>query len=435
MAMAAFALLLRSLTWWQAAALAATALLFNLFALPRLGGRSIYRASDQLRGYPTGILFYPIAILLLILLFPRRLDIVAAAWGILAVGDGSATLVGRAVRSPRLPWNPEKSVAGAAALAIAGGCAGIFLAWWTRSSISPMPPMLFVILAPVLAGLAAAAVESIPVRLDDNLTVPATAAAVLWACSLVTVDQSAAAVSVLSGTIVPATLVNGAFAVAALKARAVRWSGAVAGALIGTIIYASVGLAGWVLLLVAFLAASVSSRVGLRRKAVLGIAEERGGRRGSGNVIANCGIAAAAAILALLSPYRDAALLAFVSALVAGGSDTVASEIGKAWGRHTFLITGFARVPPGTSGAMSLEGTAAGLAGAFCLAAVGVAGSLIPASLIWVAVAGATVGSLVESVLGATLEKRGFLNNDMLNFINTGIAAFIAVVLVRLGAS
>jgi uncharacterized protein (TIGR00297 family) len=113
--------------------------------------------------------------------------------------------------------------------------------------------------------------------------------------------------------------------------------------------------------------------------------------------------------------------------LTAGGSDTVASEIGKAWGRSTFLVTTFSRVKPGTPGAMSLEGTAAGLVAAFALAAIGAAFDLIPAGAMIAVVAGATVGALVESALGATLEGPGILNNDMLNFINTAVAAVAAL--------
>src|SRR5205823_93947 len=128
---ASFALLLRFLTWWQAAALAGTALIFNTLVLPRIGGRRLFRPIDEARGFPLGILLYPLAVLLLILVFPTRLDIVAAAWGILALGDGAATLVGRAAsrnadtgkaaqtaetaKTPNgsaLPWNRDKTFAG-----------------------------------------------------------------------------------------------------------------------------------------------------------------------------------------------------------------------------------------------------------------------------------------------------------------------------------
>jgi len=170
-------------------------------------------------------------------------------------------------------------------------------------------------------------------------------------------------------------------------------------------------------------------RLGLQRKKLLGIAEERSGRRGAGNALANCGVATAAAIAVASTPYPAAARLALATALVAGGSDTVASEIGKAWGRSTFLITSLGRVKPGTPGAMSLEGTTAGIVAAFGLAAVAVALGQIAWNMIAGVVIAATIGAIVESVLGATLEGPGILNNDLLNFINTAVAAGVALAL------
>jgi uncharacterized protein (TIGR00297 family) len=122
-------------------------------------------------------------------------------------------------------------------------------------------------------------------------------------------------------------------------------------------------------------------------------------------------------------------MIAFVAALTAGGSDTVASEIGKAWGRATFLVTTLGRVKPGTPGAMSLEGTAAGIVAAFGLAALAAELGLVPSWTVVPIVVAATAGSLVESALGATLEGPGILNNDMLNFINTAVAAGVALAL------
>jgi uncharacterized protein (TIGR00297 family) len=209
-----------------------------------------------------------------------------------------------------------------------------------------------------------------------------------------------------------------------------------AGALIGVTIFVSLGWHGWMLLLITFMAASIASRLGLERKVRLGIAEERGGRRGVGNAIANTGVAAIAAVIALVvgnaGSSGAAARLAFAAALAAGGSDTIASEIGKAWGRRTWSVTSLTRVPPGTSGAMSLEGTAAGLAGALILGAAAVALDLVPLAWLGAIVAGATAGSLLESWLGATLEAPGILNNDMLNFINTVAAALVTLAVAAL---
>jgi uncharacterized protein (TIGR00297 family) len=431
MAMGGFALLLRFIPWWQAVVLAATAVVFNMWLLRRLTRGRLHRP-NELDALPTGIVFYPTSVLLLLLLMPGRPDIVAAAWGIMAFGDGAATLVGRRSTGPRIPWNREKTLAGTIAFAVAGSIAGSFLAWWCRPAIIPPPFAAFSLFAPVIAATVAAAVETVPIRLDDNLSVPAIAALTMWPLALVSPDVAAQAISSARSLFVPAIVANGSVALAGYALRTVSKSGAVCGFGSGATIFWCAGWQGWLLLMAAFLAATLTSRVGLRRKTVLGIAEAHGGRRGAGNAIANTGIAAAAAATSAFTYAHDAALLAFAAALTAGASDTIAREIGKAWGQRTWLIAPLRRVPPGTSGALSLEGTAAGLLGAFALAGVAIALGLVPERALIPIVAGATIGSLVESGLGATLEPRGILNNDALNFINTGLAAFATLVISEL---
>jgi uncharacterized protein (TIGR00297 family) len=429
MAMGLFALALRYLTWWEAAACAVAAFLFNLVLLPRIGGTRLYRPSDIARGYPLGIIFYPLSVLLLILAFPRRPDLAAAAWAILAFGDPAAAAVGAAAPRRPLPWNPDKTVAGTAAFVVAGSLGGIALALWVRPAVAVPPPLLFSIGAPVLAALVAGLVEGMAIRLDDNISVPIAAAIVLGGVALVDAPSARDAAEWLPRALALAMVVNVPVASLGWLAGTVTTAGAVTGALIGIVVFTFTGMGGWAMLFASFLVASASSRLGLKRKSVLGIAEERGGRRGPGNAIANTGLAAFVAVLAALSPYRDGALLAMVAALAASSSDTVASEIGKAWGRRTFLFPTFARVRPGTSGAVSLEGTAAGLVAALGLAALAQPLGLVRGNAVWFAVAGATTGAFVESCLGATLEAPGILNNDVLNFLNTAIAVAVAVAL------
>ena len=425
--MGAAALLLRYLAWWQGVALAAGALLFNLFVLPRFAP-VLYRPGDQARTLH-GIIYYPAAVLLLLLAFPRRPDIAAAAWGILAAGDGIATLAGRAIGGPRWPWNRDKTVSGTVAFALFGAAAGVLLAWWCRPAAMPPPSPTFVVVAPIVAAVFAALVETMPVRLDDNLSVAATAGGVMALGSVVVLARLPDAAVLLMARLAAALALNALVAAGGYFAGTVTIAGAVIGAIIGIAIYVCAGWQGWILLLVTFAAATAASRMGLARKIVLGIAEERGGRRGPGNAIANTGAAAIAALLVIAGSSEELARLAFVTALVAGGSDTIASEIGKAFGRHTLSITSLRQVPPGTSGAMSLEGTAAGIAGALALGAIGVWLRVVPGDMLLTVVAAATAGSLIESWLGATLEAPGILNNDMLNFLNTGSAALIAVAL------
>ncbi|MFL6279784.1 MAG: DUF92 domain-containing protein [Vicinamibacterales bacterium] len=426
--MGSLALLLRYLSSWQAVVLAGGAVAFNLYALPRLAGR-LYRPGEVRRRLRSGIVLYPLAVLLLIVLFPDRRDIIAAAWGVLAFGDGMATLVGRRSSGPRIPWNREKSVAGSVAFIACGGTAASFLCWWCRLAVIPPPYPWFTLWMPWAAAIIAAAVETIPIKLDDNMSVPAVASATLWFTSLISEDLAAATTTHGLRVLPLALLANGVVAALGYAGRTVTMPGAICGAAIGSIIVITAGWGGWGLLLATFMVAVVSSRLGLRKKTLLGIAEARGGRRGAGNAIANTGVAAVAATLGALTYAHDAGRVAFVAALAAGGSDTVASEIGKAWGRRTILVPTFVPVPPGTSGAISAEGTAAGLIAAFALAAVGSAFALVPLIMIPVVVVAATIGSFAESVLGATLEGPGIVNNDVLNFVNTAIAGGVAVAL------
>jgi len=245
MAMGGFALALRFLTWWQAAALAAAALAFNLFVLPRIG-KGLYRPSDA--RFAAGIILYPLAVLLLVLCFPRRPDIVAAAWGILAAGDGMATLAGRAMPIARLPWNHDKSYGGLLAFVLCGGAAAIALAMWTAPAVTPVPGFMFLVAAPLAAAIAAGLVETIPVGLDDNLRVPAAAAIVLGTAAVIDPDRARAAALGGAALAVPFAA-NAAVAAAGWLARTVTVPGALVGFLIGVAVWIGTGWQGWVLLL------------------------------------------------------------------------------------------------------------------------------------------------------------------------------------------
>jgi uncharacterized protein (TIGR00297 family) len=425
----AAALLLRWITSSEAMVIAGAALVFNVYALPHIAP-SLFRAIERHKRVDAGILFYPASVFLLLVLFPDRLDIVAASWGIMAAGDGMAGIAGRHIPSARIPWNARRTAAGSAAFVLLGGGAGAFLCWWCMPRVVPPPYSWFSIWMPFAAAFAAAAAETLPIRLDDNVSVPAAAAAVLWCTSLVNdeliVDTLAHTLRILP----LAVTANAAVAAAGYFAGTVTFGGALCGLVIGVLVVATAGWGGWALLLATFGLAVIASRLGLRRKTILGIAEPRGGRRGAANALANTGVATVAAVLSATTYAVDVSLVAFVAALAAGGSDTVASEIGKAWGRRTFLVTTMATVAPGTSGAMSLEGTAAGVASAFALAAIGIAFDLVSPSAMPAIVIGATAGSLIEGLLGATFEDAGILDNDTLNLLNTAAAALCAVWIV-----
>lgn len=427
------AFLLRFLTPVQAMLLAFGAVVMNALILPRVVGRWVLRPDEQRSAMPTGIVLYPVAVLTTIVCLPHRLDLVAGAWGILAVGDGMATLAGRAVgrRGPRWPWNPRKSVAGSLAFLVAGAAAASVLMHWTAATVTPPPAPSLLVWAPLAAAGVAMLVESIDLRVDDNLSVTFSAAATLWCLTLVDSASLHAAWPVVAGRMVAAVAVNAGAALVVMRARFVDAGGAFAGALVGIAIALGAGLPGWLMLLATVVAAAATSTFGERGKRAHGIAEERDGRRGAGNAIANCGIAAVAALLAVATPDPAHALMAMVAALVAGASDTVASEVGKAMRGTTYSVLSLSRVAPGTPGAMSAPGTLAGLVSAAALATMAAALGLIAPGGIAIVVGAATIGALVESLLAAQFETRGLLTNDLLNVLNTATGAAVAVALSR----
>jgi len=431
----AFALLLRWLTWWQGALLALFAFLFNWQVLPRVGGKGMWRGADVERGYPVGILAYPLAVLALILLFRDRLWMAAAGWGILAVGDGMASLVGQAVGGPRLPWNARKGWVGFASFVACGTAAAAFLsAWVGRLSLAPGAPhwprtvgMAFAL------ALACALVESLPTTLDDNVTVPLAVALVLplFAAAepgLLLADP------LFARRVLVGLAVNAAIAVPAFFGRSIDAWGAVSAVVIGTAITAALGLPGLALMIAFFVLGTVATRLGYRTKAARGIAQEKGGARGWQHAWANGAVPAFLAVLAGMAPpgSRDLLALAYAAAVATAAADTCSSEVGKAWGRRTFLITSLRPVPPGTEGAVSLEGTLGGFLGALAVGATGVLVSLFDwRAAFLVAVAG-LLGSLAESVLGTVAERRGWMDNNLLNAANTAIGALVVILIVRL---
>jgi uncharacterized protein (TIGR00297 family) len=431
----AFALLLRYLTWREAAAMAAAAFFFNWQVLPRLGGRAMWREHDHGAGYPIGILLYPLSVLALVLALRDERWMVAAVWGLLAIGDGMASIVGQTVGGPRLPWNRGKGWAGLAAFILCGGVAAALLSVWTLEMplSAAVSPWILAVVGPVT--LLCALVESVPTTLDDNFTVP-----LVGGIAIALISRADPTIFFGDPTLARRAglglAINVAIAALAYALKSIDVAGALSAVVIGTLITAGLGLSGLAVMIAFFVVGTAVTKLGYRVKAQRGIAQEKGGARGWRNAWANGGVPAALALLAGFSAPDDRYLfaLAYAAAVATAGADTCSSEVGKAYGRRTFLITTLRPVPPGTEGAISAEGTLAGLAGAIVIAAVGAAGGLYgPGAAALVAIAG-LLGSLAESVLGTVAEKRGWLDNDLLNAVNTAIGAALVVLMARVAA-
>ncbi len=437
-----------SLKWLPvpvAAAVAFVAILVNAFVLPRIGGRRISRGA---RGTDLGIIYYPIAVFLLIVLFRDRIAIAAVAWVILAFGDGSATIVGRLVGEPKLPWNHGKSVAGFTAFIVVA----VPVAWLLTRSFGASETTLPMLLIVFVTCAVAAIVESLPTGINDNLTVPFSAALTMVAMeSIARMPHIELAPDARNWM-----WANAILALVGFAAKSVNVSGLIGGFALGAIVILFGGWQLYIILLAFFVLGTATTKLGYRRKERAGLAQEGKGRRGFSHAFANVGAATILAFLSITTDWPQMALwLAAVAALATAAADTTASEIGQLIGRRAFLPLTFRRVPVGTEGAISVEGT---LAGAVAAMVVSVAGTVMwisynaaddsvaaavrvaisPQMLSWSAkCAGllslaAILGSYLESVAGSWNRRQAEpVSNGTLNFLNTAAGAALMLIFAR----
>ncbi|HEV7919310.1 MAG TPA: DUF92 domain-containing protein [Thermoanaerobaculia bacterium] len=416
-----FAVALRWLPWWAAALVCAAAVAGNFVLLHRIVGRAVARHA---RGWDFGIVIYPAAVLALVVVFRNRIEIAGAVWAVMAFGDGFATVAGKLVRGPRLPWNPDKSVAGFLAFLVFGSLGTYFVFLFLQTGVTYLSPLLIVL----LTVLACAIVESMATNIDDNVTVPLTGAAVM----AVLVFASWPPHPFFDRTALLWLGVNTLLAILGYVARGVDLSGLFGGWLLGAVIIAFGNWQLYVGLLVFFLLGTLTTKLGYRRKAARGLAQEKGGRRGFSHAFANTGVSAMLAVAAAMLPNSATLWLAAVAAFATAAADTTASEVGQLLGRRTFLPLTLQPVPVGTEGAVSLEGTLAGVFGALLVAAITTFALFrrLDPRIIGLLVFSGFLGSYVESIAGSWNRKRERpVPNGVLNFFNTAVGAAIFLLL------
>lgn len=220
---------------------------------------------------------------------------------------------------------------------------------------------------------------------------------------------------------------------------------------LGILLWTTMGFGGYVLGVSFLVLGSALTRVGRAKKEALGIAEKRGGARGPENLWGAAGVAALCAIsTALIRATSNQYMLlgttsnfsqllqrvltvAYCSAIASKCADTSSSEIGKAFGTKTFLITSFKQVPRGTEGGVSIEGTFAGfLAAVFTGILALCVGVISNTSDVFIVAIAGNCANLCESIIGASLQSQAHLTNEQVNFINTLIGACCGALLCSL---
>jgi uncharacterized protein (TIGR00297 family) len=242
-------------------------------------------------------------------------------------------------------------------------------------------------------------------------------------------------------------LLSAAFAFIARRLRAATVGGAAFGGMICLVMTFWTGM--WTILVVRsgltplvslFLVTFLATRAGRQQKIKIGLAETRQGRSAA-QVIANLSVAAicvsfrAIWIVAWEPSFLHKVILmmdtACVAALVEATADTVSSEIGQAFGGRPVMLLTLQHVDPGADGAVTLLGSLAGITSGVFVAAVGMWALRLRPSQAAIALLAGICGLFFDSFLGATVERRGWMGNDLVNFTSTLFAAILAAVLYR----
>ena len=356
-----------------------------------------------------GTAYYPLSLFILAyLLWDTSPGIVVAAMGVMALGDGAAGITGELIRAPReyRITSGVKSVQGSALMFLASFAALNLAATAYGSTMLQLSSLagdstLLLMLVFASVSLFATAWEASCTRGLDNLTVPLMTAFALHVCLS---DASGAnAWQWIVGTGLGALV-----AVLSVRLRFLRPSGAFGAFMLACILYGTGGWKWTAPVVTFFVLSSLLSRTGKTRKSSLEGVFEKTGTRDIWQVAANGGVAGSLAILSYVFPDPSWFFL-YLGSVATVTADTWGTEIGVFSAvppRH--VLTGKA-VLRGASGGITFLGSAAGILGAGVIALSAL--PFVPRDettwrLLAVAVAAGALGSLADSVLGATVQAQ-----------------------------
>ena len=235
--------------------------------------------------------------------------------------------------------------------------------------------------------------------------------------------------SLISNDFVQGFVINFILISLAFRAPLMTKGGWISAGVLGTILWGCLSWQGWISVVIYLLFGTLVTKIGYKFKNQRGIAEKRGGRRGPENV---WGSAASGMFFAIMLKFNLANLvflkIGFAASFAAKLADTFGSEIGKRFGRKTYLITSLREVERGTEGGISLVGTLASALGSIFMSLIMFSLSIISTNyqFIIVSISG-FLATITESIIGDRFQDKYKLSNELVNAIQTSISSTMAI--------
>jgi len=211
-------------------------------------------------------------------------------------------------------------------------------------------------------------------------------------------------------------IINSLLGYLAYRSGALDLRGALSAALLGIFVLQLGGVYPFLALLTFVVLGVIATKYRYEEKRKKGVAQSNGGVRSWGNVLGN-GLAVVLFLILEKLSMMDTFWAATFSAIATVNGDTLASELGKVFGRRPRLITNLRPVKPGTNGAVSLAGELFALLGIFMIALFALPLTVHKTQMLLAIVIGGFIGVNLDSIIGATLENRRITDNNSTNFL------------------
>ncbi|AAL82053.1 DUF92 domain-containing protein [Pyrococcus furiosus DSM 3638] len=220
-----------------------------------------------------------------------------------------------------------------------------------------------------------------------------------------------------------------AMAYVTYKTKALDIKGIIAALLLGVIIVTLGGIIPFIALLAFLVMGTLATKFRYREKRKMGLIDES--IRSVGNVLGN-GLAPLLFVIVEFIIKQDFGWAGVLSSIAVANADTLASEIGKVFGKNPRIITNLKPAKPGEEGAVSFAGEFAALLGAFVISLFGLSLTEYGIQMIVSVTLAGLIGANIDSLIGATFEKNGYFGNNMTNFIATLLGGLLGMALFLL---
>ena len=413
--------------------LAVTFLIINLFSYKHNKLKSFHNLNRK----TLGTIFFPLGFIIIASLFWEYKYSIACSFMILAVSDPLSSLAGENIKKPHKYsiWEDVKSYEGSAIMFLSTFIILILFSKFIFYQFDTLESFLAIILCCFAVTIA----EAMSIKGSDNISIPLTAFFFIEIFNIVSMENF---IIGFSFVIILITIVLFYF----YKRKHLLLDGFLSSTLMAGLILGFGGLQYVIPIAIFFILSTLLSKIGPEN-----LHESKSGRN-SNQVFANGGVGL---VLCIFNHFYQKELIyyMFLASIAAANSDTWATEIGKlSRARPKDIISGRS-LNKGESGGITYTGLLGSISGSFVIATVGYFLDINASYLIIVFMSG-VLGSLLDSILGSTLQSRFilmdgktikeeketdnyhysglvFINNNSVNFLCT-LSAPIFFILLHL---